>query len=94
MTAKRIPAPMTFMVVTAMVIALSIFLGAWAVSVDAEDGDRAFSLGFPAAGTISQSASADGSPSNAYGDQALAPGEESAADSWWGQALIKACPLH
>ena len=88
MMVKRIPAPMTFVVVSAMIIALSIFLGAWAVSADVEDGDRAFSFGLPAAGTNSQTSFAGGSPPNAYGD------EGTVADSWWGQALIKACPLH
>lgn len=94
MTVKRIPVPITFIVVSAMTIALSIFLGAWAVSADVKDQDRAFSFGLPVAGTNAQVSSTDGSPRNAYGDPDLPLAEGSVADSWWGQALIKACPLH
>ena len=91
---KRIPVPITFMVVLALITALLIFFGAWAVSADVKDQDRAFSFGFAVAGTISQASSADGTTPNARTNPDMALAEGSVGDSWWGQALIKACPLH
>ena len=91
---KRIPVPISFVVVSAITIALLIFFGAWAVSADVNEQDRAFSFGFPVAGTVPQVSSANSPSPKAQRDPDLQTVERSPADSWWGQALLRACPLH
>ena len=83
LTVRRLPIPMSFIVVVASVILLIIFFGAWAVSADASEGGRSLSFGFVSGNTTSATAlnSADGDHSNAE-------------DSWWGDAFLKACPFH
>ena len=83
LTARRLPIPMTFIVVVASVIFMIIFFGAWAVSADASEGGRSLSFGFVSGNTTSATAlnSADGDHGNPE-------------DSWWGGAFLKACPFH
>ena len=94
---KHMPVPITFLVVVAATIGLIIFFGAWAVSVDAEEHDRAFSFAFPGSGSNLDITPL--SPSRATQEtQQRAPWElessESKADTWWGKAFLTACPLH
>ena len=90
---RRLPVPVPFLAVAAGTVALFIFFGAWAVSADVEDRDRAFSFGFPVAAETSATTSASyyGDPS---GNPDLNLADESLADTWWGKSLIRACPLH
>ena len=87
--------PVSFLVAVVAVIALLIFFGAWAVSVDAESRDRALALALPG-GTMDFAAipekKAEDAPfdPNAY----FGGSDQTAADTWWGNALLKACPLH
>ena len=82
--------PLSFIVILVATIILTIFFGAWAVSADVEAGERSFY--FPAA--------TGGANFNVVNDQRVtaegAPGEEDTtnADTWWGSAFLKACPLH
>lgn len=81
-----------FGLVLAAVIALIIFFGAWAVSADV-GGQRALAFGLP--GTTPTLTG-----ENLTGDNASQPGSDNAdgqsapGDTWWGQALLTACPLH
>ncbi len=88
--------PLTFLIVLVLMVLLTIFFGAWAVSVDAET--RTGSFAFGAAGTgpgaapvgpegTSKETTANGVPSDQEDGQ-------DAADKWWGNALLKACPFH
>ena len=93
MTTKRIPIPLTFFVIVAAIIFLIIFFGAWAVSADASDRDRALSFGFvasraPLDATATNSAQLSGGAAVNQED-GVAGG-----DSWWQKAFLKACPLH
>ena len=83
----RVPLPVSFFFVFAITIALFIFFGAWAVSVDAEERERVFAFAAPGNLASLQETSL---PEGRVGD---ATGQTS-ADSWWGGALLKACPLH
>ena len=89
---KRIPVPVSFMIVMMAVIELFIFFGAWAVSVDAANHEREFSI------AIGNSASLGVNPlpsqANAQTSTDAGQGVESAAESWWGSSLLLACPLH
>ena len=75
----------------ALVLALIIFFGAWAVSADV--GNRSLAFGLPGTTpTIS---------GNNLQDQNTGPyqvarlgGQEAASDTWWGSAFLRACPLH
>lgn len=87
--------PVSFLVAVVAVIALLIFFGAWAVSVDAESRDRALALalpgGTPGFGAIPEKKAEDAPfDPNAY----FGGSDQTAADTWWGNALLKACPLH
>ena len=86
---QQLPAGLRWMVgfvlaVVAALVALFIFFGAWAVSVDASSTGREFSLGFGATATTSA-----GDPA-----QTLNEAGSDASDSWWGNGLLKACPFH
>lgn len=88
------PAPFVFLLVAGVTIALIIFFGAWAVAAEAEGRELSFGFG---GSTLDEPNATD--PEG--GDQAraafgVAPiGETSgAADTWWGQGFLKACPLH
>ncbi len=94
MISRRVPIPVTFLVVVAATIFLIIFLGAWAVSADISDQSRSLSFGFASSGTSLDASVLD--PSQPAGDRA--PGQEKSGagseDSWWGKAFLTACPFH
>ena len=89
---KAIPLPVSFILVLAMTIALMIFFGAWAVSADVSERDRVFAFAVPGG------ASALTADFNATGPLALGEANPTegghAADTWWGNGLLRACPLH
>tara|TARA_B100000315_G_scaffold223741_1_gene228770 strand:- start:561 stop:845 length:285 start_codon:yes stop_codon:yes gene_type:complete len=91
---RRIPIPVSFIVVVAATIFLIIFLGAWAVSADMGDENRSLSFGFASSGASQDAGVAD--PSQPAGDGT--PGQEeigsSSEDKWWGKAFLTACPFH
>lgn len=85
--------PLTLLAVLVLTALLTIFFGAWAVSADAKEQNRSFSFGiasngpnFAAANSVTYSET--GEPGGAILANA------SAADSWWGKSLLRACPLH
>ena len=92
---KRVPFPLSFLVAVVAVVALLIFFGAWAVSVDAESRDRAIAIALPG-GAVNFSAIAEQKTEEAPFDPNayFGGGDQTASDTWWGNALLKACPLH
>ena len=84
---KHFPLPVSFFFVMAITIALFIFFGAWAVSADAEERDRVFAFAAPGNLARFQETSR---PGGRVGEATV----QSNADTWWGGALLKACPLH
>ena len=94
MSKKRIPVPIPFVVVVVGLIALFVFFGAWAVSVDAANHERELSFAF--ASNNSGFGTSPSNPSGATGQTAPAQVaySGSVADTWWGKSLIIACPLH
>ena len=93
-TLKTIPLPVSFLVVVSVTIALLIFFGAWAVSADAGDRDRVLAFAVP--GGVSSLSVTPTQGSRIPGDAGADNTVEglSAADTWWGGALLSACPLH
>ena len=91
---RRMPVPVPLMLVSAVTIALFIFFGAWVVSVDAAERDKAFSFAYPVTGTNLPPNSSDNMQVANQGKSALQTADTSLADTWWGKSLIKACPLH
>ena len=89
---KAIPLPISFLLVLAMTVALMIFFGAWAVSSDVTERDRVFAFAVPG-GTAALTSSSDSTEPLALGDSRTAEGNH-AADTWWGNGLLRACPLH
>ena len=88
------PAPAVFLVVVVATVALIIFFGAWAVSADAEG--RALTFGV-AGSTLQDSQNTDsegGQAKAAFGVTPIGETPEGASEQWWGQAFLKACPLH
>ncbi len=78
-----VPAP--FLASVVILVLLTIFFGAWAVSAESTNS-RAYNLAASANGSVI------GPPPEA---SLVTEGEgTTAADSWWGSALLKACPLH
>lgn len=78
--------------VLAVVIALIIFFGAWAVSADLS-GQRTLAFGLPGTTpTLSGSNIAEDN-TGPYQVTRLASAVET-SDTWWGKAFLKACPLH
>jgi hypothetical protein len=89
---KAIPLPVSFLLVLAMTIALMIFFGAWAVSADVAERERVFAFAVPGAtSTLISDARATGPL--ALGESRTAEANH-AADTWWGNGLLRACPLH
>ena len=91
--AKARHVPLSFVMVVAALVALFIFFGAWAVSVDAANHERQLSFpvgnsgaGFGVNPVPSQTGDATTSSETADGS--------SFADTWWGQTLLFTCPLH
>ena len=87
--------PISFVVVIAALIALFIFFGAWAVSVDAADREQRLSStiinGGLSFGVNPATSSLDTSQTGLASD--VTDGG-STADTWWGSTLLIACPLH
>ena len=89
---RKSPIPISFAIVVSVVIALFVFFGAWAVSVDAADHDRelSFAIGNTTptfgAGSLTQNIDRAGTSATADGG--------SSADTWWGRSLLAVCPLH
>ena len=79
-------------------VALLIFFGAWAVS--ASDAGAGGALTSALTGGAGQSAAANPNAesanpnANPFQVATLDDPGETAEDSWWGQAFLKACPLH
>ena len=87
----HVPLPVSFFFVFAITIALFIFFGAWAVSADAEERERVFAFAAPGnLARLQETSLAEGQ----LGDHGLSGSGQSSVDSWWGGALLKACPLH
>ena len=93
-TLKNIPLPVSFIVVVSVTIALLIFFGAWAVSADTDDRDRVLSFAVPGgvSGLSVTPPQGSGIPRDAERDNTVVG--DNAADTWWGGALLRACPLH
>ena len=89
---KAVPLPISFLLVLAMTIALMIFFGAWAVSADVTERDRVFAFAVPG-GTSPLIADADSTGQLALGDSRTTEGNH-VAGTWWGNGLLRACPLH
>ena len=87
--------------ITAMAISiiLIIFFGAWAVSANSE-ADLGRIVAGAASGFSGDTPGASVQPVASAGSAgvprlATAPnGSPAAADTWWGKALLGACPLH
>ena len=91
---SSLPVPVPFLAVAAVTVALFIFFGAWAVSADVEERDRAFSFGFPLAGAEPSAPNSDSYNTVATGGPGQYSPDQTLADTWWGKSLIRACPLH
>ena len=90
---RSLPVPIPFLAVAAVTVALFIFFGAWAVSADVEERDRAFSFGFPIAGAEPPAPTSDGYYASVAGGLDHSA-DQNLAETWWGKSLIRACPLH
>ena len=75
----------------AVVIALIIFFGAWAVSADT--GQRTLAFGLPGTTPTLSGSNIQDANSGPY-QVARLGGNETASDTWWGSAFLRACPLH
>ena len=95
MTTRRLPVPVTFLVVVSATIFLIIFFGAWTASADTGDQDRTLSFGFANSGTSLDATTLNSSESAISGAEGAEDGGEGDADlSLWKKAFLKACPLH
>lgn len=90
--AKRVPVPLVFSLVLALVLALIIFFGAWAVSADVGT-QRTLAFGIPGTTATLSGTTVDGADNGAYQTDQIG-GHELAGDTWWGNAFLSACPLH
>ena len=89
------PAPFVFVAVIIATAALIIFFGAWAAASDVEGRELSFGL----TGTSledSEAANSEGGDQTraAFGVAPIGETSGGAAESWWGQGFLKACPLH
>ena len=73
-------------------VLLIIFFGAWAVSASGSDGVEGLLSGATAGFT--GSVGADAGNSDTAPRLATAGGDGGPAETWWGKALLGACPLH
>ena len=89
---RRIPVQFTFFAVLVLVVALIIFLGAWAVSADVGN-QRTLAFGLPGTTPTLSGSSLQDNNTGPY-QIARLDGQEVAGDTWWGQAFLRACPLH
>lgn len=103
--AKRNIAMLTTIGAMAAGLLLLIFFGAWAVSAGSAETAAGLLSGATAGFTgeallPASGAGAGGGGFDGGGDAdmaprlATAPGGDRPADTWWGQALLAACPLH
>ncbi len=77
-----------------MTIALMIFFGAWAVSADVTERDRVFAFAVPG-GTAALTSNTNATGPLALGESsAIEGGRTAASETWWGNGLLRACPLH
>ena len=93
---RKIPVPVTFLVVLAVVFALIIFFGAWAVSADVGN-QRTLAFGIPGTTPTLSGININGADSqDSTGPYQVARLDDHsvAGDTWWGQAFLRACPLH
>ena len=92
---KSVPAPISFIIAAALVLALFIFFGAWAVSVDAQGREEAFSLAFVGPGTsLAPQEGERQLPVMGQTEDGWKTGfeelEGSSAETWWGKGLLRA----
>lgn len=104
--AKRNIAMLTTIGAMAAGLLLLIFFGAWAVSAGSADNAAGLLSGATAGFTGDALLPASGAGAGGGGGTdggvdadmaprlATAPGGDRPADTWWGQALLAACPLH
>ena len=102
--AKRNIAMLTTIGAMAAGLLLIIFFGAWAVSAGSADNAAGLlsgaTAGFTGEALLPASGGAPGVGVDGGVDAdmaprlATAPGGDRPADTWWGQALLAACPLH
>ena len=95
----RVPAPVSFILVIATILALLIFFGAWVVSADSKDLGRTLSIGLSASPdhvggfgnkpTGESVATAENDPfRQAWGSTGGGQGTENQA--WWEKSLLNA----
>ena len=104
--AKRNIAMLTTIGAMAAGLLLLIFFGAWAVSAGSADNAAGLlsgaTAGFTGDALLPASGAGAGGGVGVDGGVdadmaprlATAPGGDRPADTWWGQALLAACPLH
>ncbi len=89
------PAPFVFVVVVTATLVLVIFLGAWAVSADAEGRELTFALTGTGLDDSSATNTEGGEQAQAsFGVSPIGETSDVASDTWWGKGFLKACPLH
>ncbi|GIT42191.1 MAG: hypothetical protein Ct9H300mP11_01270 [Chloroflexota bacterium] len=91
-TFGRVPVPLTFSLVLVVVLALIIFFGAWAASTDV-GGQRTLAFGLPGTTAASSGSNVNSSDSGPF-QVARLDSQATSGDTWWGNAFLKACPLH
>ena len=96
MIPARLPVPATFLVVVVAIVILIIFFGAWAVSADVSDRDRALAFGFASGGVTPNTQSEESAQAKAgqAGTTDAEAASEGDVDGWWSSAFLKACPFH
>ena len=92
---KSVPAPVSFLLAVLLVIALFVFFGAWAVSIDAEGREEALSLAFVGPGSTLVLQEQDRQlPVMGQTEDGWKTGfeelEGSSADTWWGKGFLRA----
>ena len=86
--------PITFLAVLLLMVLLTVFFGAWAVSADLDAQERNLSFGIAGRGPGFDAINSEG-PSETGGTILGEDGDgTNPTDSWWGGALLKACPFH
>ena len=91
---NTIPLPVSFFAVLCVTIALLIFFGAWAVSSDVEDRNRVLAFAVPGGASLNAEISSETGQSLSLIDSLSDEDVQNPADTWWGSALLTACPLH
>ena len=81
-----------FIAVLAVVLALIIFFGAWAVSADVGN-QRTLAFGLPGTSPTISGGNLQQENSGPYAVARLGSTGEN-RETWWGQAFLRACPLH